>query len=723
MHNLKPVPVDTKAPSRSLNDPPRLTLDFAHVCHLLLRKSWLIILCVVLSLLAAIAYLMQAPKIYESRAVIQIEQETPKVVKIQDINPEDFKSSEDLNTVEQALLSDTLLLRVVKANGLDKEPSFAPRKADGSSYLDSELAQRFKSRLIVRLRRGTRLIDIVVQDPDPKRAQQLAQSMVKEFIDQQFEQRSNVAKTANDFLLKEADHLKDKLHNSELAVQKYREDHNAVSLEEKQNIVVEKLRELNLKVTQARVERLRLEADLATLQHAGQKNPEELLQLASVAALPGVADLRRQIANKEAEYRAEGMVRGLKEALNRTLLNARDQVMKSYEAAKTTEASLQAALKEQEQAALELEKVAVPYNALRRDVDADRAVYDSVLSRLKETGVAKNLGESNLRSVQSPLVAKRPAKPKVPLILALALLAGFVCGIGIVIGLDMTDSSFRTVDEVEMFLGFPVLAALPESKRKSLNSESALHSDPASHEAEAFRSLRTSLSLLGREKNLNTVLFTSANPGEGKTYSSLNYAVALAQVGLRTLLIDADLRRRNLSSLMLLNPRAPGLSSCLSRRATITDCCRPTGIENLFILGAGQQALKPAELLASDEFANLLKEALLHFDRIVLDSAPINPVTDTQLIAKCVQSVCLIIRAGKTPRRAIFRACSRLAKANHHPDGIVFNRMAQGSRDSYYSAEYGHEYGHANTHGSEISFVWKLVADSQEAGTGPGRMG
>ena len=712
IHNLKPVPVEAQAASPSPSDLPRLTLDFAHLYHLLLRKSWLVILCTVLSLGAAIAYLMHAHKIYESRAVIQVEQETQQVLKDEDINREDFKTSEDLKTVEQTLQSDTLLLRVVKANGLDKDPSFAPRKADGSFYLDSQLVNRFKSKLSVAIRRGTRLIDIVVQDGDPKRAQQLAQSMVKEFDDQQIEQQSNVAKAANDVLLKEADRLKDKLYNSELALQKYREDHNAVSLEEKQDIVVEKLKELNLQVTRARAERLKLEADLATLQNAGQKNPEELLQLASVAALPGVADLRRQIADKEAEYKAEGMVRGLKKTLNRALLNARDQVMKSYEAAKTTEASLQAALKEQEQAALELEKIAIPYNALRRDVDADRALYDSVLSRLNETGVAKNLGESNTRSIQSPLIANSPAKPAVGKILVLALLAGFVGGIGIVIGFDMADSSLRSVDEVEIFLGLPVLAAVPESKRKTIKSESALTSDPASLEAEAFRSLRASLFLLGQGKSVETVLFTSANQGEGKTYCCLNYAVALAEAGFRTLLIDADLRQRDLSSLMQLN-RAPGLSSCLSRRATITDCSKPTGIENLFILGAGQPASKPAEL-ASSGFADLLKDALLHFDRIVLDSAPINPVSDTQLIAKHVQSLCLIIRAGKTPRRAIFRACSRLAKANRHPDGIVFNRMARGSRDSYFSSKYGHAYGHPNRNRAKIPLVWKLVTHSEE---------
>src|SRR5258707_14265896 len=206
---------------------------------------------------------------------------------------------------------------------------------------------------------------------------------VRHIVELEFEQQSEVAKTDKEFLLKQADHLRDKLRNSELTLQKYRDDHNAVSLEDKQNIVVEKLRELNLKMTQAKEERLKLESDLVTLRHAGQENPEELLSLTSVAALPEVVALRERIAEQEAKYRAPGPLRGLKLTLNRTLLRARDEVLKSYEAANTTEASLQAALKEQEQAALQLDKIAVPYNVLQRNVDADRALYDSVLSRMK----------------------------------------------------------------------------------------------------------------------------------------------------------------------------------------------------------------------------------------------------------------------------------------------------------------------------------------------------
>jgi polysaccharide biosynthesis transport protein len=695
--------VNTKAASTHLSDPPALTLDFSHLFHLLLSKAWVIILFLVLSLCAAIAYLIWAPKIYSSRAVIEVEQETPKVNNVQDFNAgnaADINLPEVLKTIEQALLSETLLLRIVKANGLDKDPSFAPPKKDGSAYLDSELVARFKSKVKVTLRRGTRLIDVIVEDTGPKRAQQLTESMIKEFVDQSFEEKLGLSETATDYLRQEADRLKVKLQNAEQAVQKYREEHNAVSLEDKQNIIVEKLKGLNLKVTEAKGERLKLEADVATIKQGKAKTAEELLMLPSVAALPVVAGLRQELADKESKFKAESQLRGLQQSLNRTLVNVGNMVIKSYEAAKNTETKLTAALQEQEQAALELNRIAIPYNALVREVETDRALYESVLTRMKVTKVAKGIWENNIHVIETPFVAAAPVKPSKLKILALALVGGFVLGCGLVFGRDMADTSIRNVDQVEKISGLSVLTSVPESKRKDLDKESVLTSDPASYEAEAFRSLRTALSFLGPEKDRKTVLFTSANPAEGKSYCSLNYAVALAHTGLRTLLIDADMRRPNLSKVVLADAKARGLTDCLSRRATIVDCCKPTDIENLFILPAGERASKPAELLASCDFAGLLGEAVLHFDRIVLDSAPVNAVSDTQLIAKDIQSVCFVVRAVKTPGRAIVRACSLLAQTGSNPDGIVFNRMPRRSRDRYYFSEYAGEYANAAAHGS-----------------------
>jgi polysaccharide biosynthesis transport protein len=691
--------------STPVSDSPGLTFDFAHLCHLLLSKAWVIILFIALGLSAAIAYLGWAPKIYESRAVIEVGQETAKVNNIQDFNTDNASNSDALKTIEQTLSSDTLLLQVVKANGLDKDPSFAPPRKDGSAYLDTELAGRFSSKVNVKVRRGTRLIDVTVGDTDPKQAQKLAESMVKEFVNQTYEKKLGLSETASDYLRQESDRLKTKLQNAEQAVQKFREDHNAVSLEDKQNIIVEKLKELNLKVTEAKSERLKLEADVATIKQGKAKTAEELLMLPSVANLPVVANLRQELADRQSKFKAEGQLKGLQQSLDHTLVTVAKMVVKSYDAAKATEAKLTAALQEQEQAALELNKIAVPYNSLVREVETDRALYESVLTRMKVTNVAKGIWENNIRVVETPFVAAKPTKPSKLKILALALLGGFVIGSGLVIGIDVGDSSMRSVDQVAKIAGLPVLTSIPESKRKDLDKESVLTTDPASYEAEAFRSLRTALSFLGPEKERKTVLFTSANPAEGKSYCSLNYAVALAQTGLRTLLIDADMRRPNLSKIVLAGTKARGLTDCLTRSATIVDCCKPTGIENLFILPAGERALKPAELLASCDFAGLLKEAVLHFDRIALDSAPINAVSDTQLIAKEIQSVCFVVRAVKTPGRAIVRACSLLAQTGSNLDGIVFNRMPRRSRDRYYFSEYAGEYAKPARRGAEVLSV------------------
>jgi succinoglycan biosynthesis transport protein ExoP len=695
--------VNTNTPPTPLSHASRLTFDFAHLYHLLLSKAWVIILFVILSLCAAIGYIWWAPKIYSSRAVIEIEQETPRVNNIQDFNAENAGTNlpELLKTIEQALMSETLLIQVVKANGLEKDPSFAPPKKDGSAYLDNELVARFKSKINVALRRGTRLIDITAEDTDSKRAQQLAESMVKEFVDQSFEQKLGLSETASDYLRQEADRLKAKLQNAEQAVQKFREDHNAVSLEDKQNIIVEKLKELNRNVTEAKGARLKLEADVMTIKHGKAKTPTELLMLPSIAALPVVASLRQELADKESKFRADSQLNGLRESLNQTLVNAGQMVIKSYEAAKDTEAKLTAALQEQEQAALELNKIAIPYNALVREVETDRALYESVLTRMKVTNVAKGIWENNIRVVETPSVSAGPAKPAKLKILLLALLGGVVVGCGLVVGTDMADSSIRSAKEVEEVLELPVLTLVPRSKRKYLDREPVLTADPASHEAEAFRSLRTALSFLGQQKDFKTVLFTSANPGEGKTYCSLNCAAALALQGLRTLLIDADLRRPNLTKALLADSKTPGLSACLTGDTTIMDCCRPTDTENLFFLAAGQRASKPAELLAAGDLAGLLKEAMLHFDRVVIDSAPINAVSDTQLIAKEIESVCLVIRAGKTPRRAVVRACNLLAQATHSPDAVVLNRMVRRSRDNYYFARYASMYVKAESYRSE----------------------
>lgn len=595
---------------------------------------------------------------------------------------QDVNLDENIKTVEQAILNDTLLLSVLKSNGLEKDPSFAPPKKDGSAYLDSELVAKFRSRIKAAVRHGTRLIDVSVKDTDPKRAAQLAEAIAKAFIDQ-----NSQGLHAINGLGQEADQLKAKLQDAGQASQKSPENQGSVSPENHQNVNSDKVRELNLKLTQARSERMKLDADVAAIKQS--KNPAELLALSSIASTPEVENLRQQLSETQAKRHARGQVIRLKQELNRAILEAANTVTQSYEDKKAAEAGLVNALQQEQK---KVEPNPTPgANAQVRDVAIAHGPSQPDVRPINIASIANRIPSETIRVVSAPLVGTA-AEPDPLKTLLLALLIGITGGCGLVIITDLADNSIRTIDQAEGMLGLTALAAVPESKRKSRNKEPVLTSQPASYEAEAFRSLRTAISFLGRDRAHKTILFTSANPKEGKSFCCLNYSVALAQTGLRTLLIDADIRRPRLTDITLPDTKALGLTDCLTGHAKAIDCCNPTGIENLFLLPAGRRTSRPSELFTSCDFVSLLDELGPHFAQIVLDSPPINAVSDTQLISKHVQSVCLVVRAIKTPAAAVARACALLTQAGSTIDGFVFNRMPLRSGRHHYFSGYARCY-------------------------------
>jgi capsular exopolysaccharide synthesis family protein len=232
------------------------------------------------------------------------------------------------------------------------------------------------------------------------------------------------------------------------------------------------------------------------------------------------------------------------------------------------------------------------------------------------------------------------------------LLAGLVIGVLLALALNALDSSLKTVDQAEEYLKLPVLGALPLVKsRKPGKTEIIMSEHAKSRGAEAFRTLRTSLSMLGRAEDRRTFLFTSAVPQEGKTFTSVNYAVSLAQQGLRTLLIDGDLRRPAVEkALKGQRTQHVGVTDFLTAQKNLKDVVQSTEHENLFLISAGTTSPNPAELLGRGSFNRLIDEALNHFDRIVVDSAPVHAVSDSLLMLERIQTLCMLVRAGSTPR-------------------------------------------------------------------------
>ncbi len=280
------------------------SIDFQRLANLLRAKAWVIVAITCVTFLAALIYVLQAPKIYESRAVLQVSQEPQKVLKIQDISEEKPDATDYLNTVVNAFSSRKLMLRVIRSLGLENDPKFAPPKKDGAPYTDIELANLMSKKVAVSLRRNTRLIDVTAFDEDPAMAQKLANSFVQEFLHETFEQRREAARVAHEFLRDEAANLKGRLEQAERKLQAYKESNSTVSLEERQNIIVEQLRELNTKVAEAKATRLRLEADLDQVKRMDPADTDAMLQIESVGKVPQVALIRERLLKAENDLAA-----------------------------------------------------------------------------------------------------------------------------------------------------------------------------------------------------------------------------------------------------------------------------------------------------------------------------------------------------------------------------------------------------------------------------------
>lgn len=681
--------------------------DFREVYHLLREKLWLIATCICICLLLAGGYLMTAKKMYAARTVIQVEQSERKVLNIEQINREDLSDLSSLKTVEQSLTSRTLYYRVIQALKLTPQQLGLPPRPE-RAYSEKELVDQFYDRAHVAMMRGTRLIEISATSEDKDLAPKVATAIVSEYVRNNLEQRVQITKEASKFLFDQADELKNKLQKSEQDLQDYKEKNQAVSLDQTQNIVVEELKVLNTKLTMAKGDRFKLESDYGQIQKLGSTSPDDLFKIGSIANAPSVLDQKRKVSEQEAAIanlsqrylpkhpkyiQAQSQVNELKEGLNRAATRAAESLSNSLAAAKENESKLEEALRDQEKKALELNKMSIAYNVLAREVETNRTLYNSVLGRLKETDVTKGLQNEQFRLVEAAVPSESPVRPRKTMTLAAALFGGTVLGLVLTFGLAALDSSMKTVDRAERILGLPAVGAVPKAGDGASADPLVSLQEPHGAVAEAFRTLRTSMSLLGREADRRVYLLTSAVPGEGKSFCSINYAVSLAQQGLRTLLIDADLRLPVIGKRLFNDRPHAGTSDAIAAQVPFDDAVQLSEVDNLFVMTAGNRAPNPAELLAGGGFAELIKTALTKYDRVVIDSAPVNAVADSLLLVRHVQSVCLVVNAVKTPRKAVLRACQKLTEAGARPVGFVLNRLPTHGGVGYYYHYSAGEYG------------------------------
>ena len=683
------------------------SIDWREYFHAVVDRLWVVILCLILSAIYAGYNLTKSETTYRARSVIFIEQESARILdpKLTQVRDEQIRSIDMINTVVDLLRSYPFAQRVAARLKLDQDPRFL--SAAGISAKDASpdrVAAALNGMSSAVFRTQTRLIDLYLTTPDPNLSVKLANAFADEYIRYVFERRTEASKSATQFLLEEADRLRKRMRVSEEAMQSFRERERAASIENMLSTAQSQLTDIN--ATQANLEQkiFQIDSDLAIIR-GGEQSLEQLLSLPSIASEPKVVQLNENLRAREREltlisqrYRQKHPTYiGLKTQIDLTRKDLNSVLFDAGGLLENTRNRLQILLTQTKNARLESEgrllevtEKSIEYNDIKREQETDLALYNSVLSRLKEVDVTKQLTESPVR-IHEAAVGAAPIRPSATKVWMQSLLGGLVAGIGIAILLFFLDTSVKTVDQVEQLTGVNVIAAIPKLSLTTRASVLVTNEERSGIVAESFRSLRASLTLHQLNENARTFLFTSSMPSEGKTFCSSNYAVTLAQQGFNTLFIDADLRKPGGSIVFFGENRKPGLSEVLMRTCTMKNAIMPTHIDGLSILTAGGRAPNPSELLTFDNIERFLTEALSIYDRVVVDSAPLLAVSDTLLIAPHIDLCTLVVRSFGTPRKMVMRALKSLEETKTEPAGLVLNFLPSG-RGGYYAYYYSGKY-------------------------------
>jgi succinoglycan biosynthesis transport protein ExoP len=688
-------------------DAPASSLDLDQIWHVIREKAWHIGLCGLLGILGGLAYIHHTPLTYYAQAVLEVDPDPVKAIGYNDVQEEkDPISDEMVQTVLAVFRSRQFAEEVIKENNLLKVPAFLPPNPNGEPHSLGDAVGALIGMEHIVPPAGTRFINVGVMHSDAVMAKELADMIALHYYERASQERTEKVKLEIDYLNQQAAKASASLEDSQTARQDYIKTHDAFSLADNHDTVNAELRSKIAEFNTARQELSQLQIDDDEAQKVGS-NTIALLEIPSVATDPTIVrykqlidELNERIEVLALRYKdphpkmilAHTQLRDAQASLKQATLTIPSVIHARRLAAESRVKEFGIALNGQEKTAMKLDDLRIEYDVLTRNVDANQALYDGILSRIKESTVATGMDSTGISIFEHAQVPMEPLQARKSKTLEISLGGGLVMGLILAFALHMLDSSLKTVDQAEDVLGLTVLAAVPRQSQSRLRESGlALIKAPGSPVAEAFRSLRTALYLAGKAKGRDIVLFTSTVAGEGKTFCSTNYATALAQQGLRTLIIDADLRSPMVGNVLLASRKLPGLLELLSRKVDSAAAIHESEIENLWVMPAGELVPNPAELLARSDMAELVRDLATRYERIVIDTAPVTAVSDTLLLLEHAQAICLVSQANKTARKWILRAIKLIGEAGSRPTGVILNQMPMrmAGAYSYYPGRYG----------------------------------
>lgn len=700
--------------------------DFRRYIRVALKYRWMITGIVLTSLLIAAVVTFLMTPIYRATASIQIDREAMNIVKMDGVQPEEGAGGMEFYQTEYELLASRALAdRVSTTLGLGNSDAFNKRQKSlidvmwsllsGEENTEAssapEVSQENLTRSAVdRLQRivsiapvrGSRIVKINIDHANPGVAQTIANGYADVFIADNLDRRYEATSYARKFLEERLQQLKVKLEESEKQLVKYAEDQGIIRLDDNKNLSASDLQAVNDKLAAAHSERIKKELLWKQAQATDGLGLKEILDSDAIKANRKLrTELAAEYQQKLAIYKPafplmvqlRNQIKELDRQVQTEVAAIKNSIEAQYIAAKEEEETLAQQLEGSKAEVVDQRNRSIQYNIIQREVDTNRQLYDGLLQRYKEIGVAGGVGTNNISIVDRAIKPLFPRSPNLLLNMALALVVGVLLGVMAALGLDFLDDSFKSPEDIEREFSLPVMGIIPKPKTgKALEQEL---SDPRSSIAEAYRSLRTGLQFATSEGLPRTMLITSSQPAEGKSTTAHSLAVSLAQIGLHVLLIDADLRNASLHKRLRISNEV-GLSSYLSGAKLPEEVVQASTTEGLVLMTSGPLPPNPAELLTGARMPSLLTLANESFDIVIVDSPPIMGLADAPLLSRLVQATVLVVAANETRRSTARIALKRLQMARANIIGALLNKFD--AKETGYGYGYGYGYGDYDYH-------------------------
>lgn len=709
-------------------------IDLLKLWNSLWRRKWSILsLVLAVMMVAALAVLVVTP-IYRAAATLLIEQKAAKVVSIEQVYGLDGMGNEYLQTQFELLKSRALAERVVRQLNLTTHPEFDPRQqpeplidlswlrsalnfhkvvpvtlpgdledeaALSEAEIFDEVVKQFMKVTSVSQQGKSQLVTISVEMADPRTAALAANALANGFIESQLEATMEMSATATNWMNSRLGELRARLKEAEDRLQSFREAENLVDIDGVSTIVAGELSLTADRMIDARRQRAEAESQYRQVQAMRSGGWERLATIPAVLGHPLIQQFKADEAKAKAKVeelsRRYGArhpaMEGARSELNAASASLRGQVEqivagieRNYQLAVANENSLRSSFNANKAQIQQISAKEFRLRELQREVEANRALYDTFMTRLKETSATADLDTANARIVDPAVVPSEPVKPKKTLIVLIAGLLALFAGVGLTLLLDALNNTFKSTEEIEGKLNIPVLGILPLLKKKERSEIAHMFQEGQNKPfCEAIRTIRTGVVLSAMDNAHKVIVITSSIPGEGKSTVSANLAFALGQVE-KVLLIDADLRRPTLAKNFDFPVGTPGLANLIANTAKLEDCLRE--VNGISMLCAGTVPPNPLELLSSQRFAKAIEYLKSKYDRIIIDSPPTQAVSDAMVLSTFANALIYVIKSDSTAIPLVEKGVGQLLQNNAPVTGIVLNQV-----DVKKAQKYGYSYG------------------------------